>query len=261
MRYWNGNLIRSTESEPTNSSANGIFDLTSQLIYKSASQWPSTDGSVVFNLAGGSLPTGMYQYAGSNVQPTLTWDSTGAKFTGDAGAGQYPLRIAQGFTGDYLFQLSTRIDMDPGGGNWCSDASIAVFNTSYTSTSGWGWVWGTSSGRISAQNNCKTPYLYGTSTSASMSAPASGAVLTTPYVSDGTWVTMHLYHEPNQSRSRYKVTVGQNDWGAAGTLLGSSPNNGVLSVSESFSGTYYVGVSGDDDGNSMYANALRYVAL
>lgn len=45
MRYWNRNLITSTESEPTSSSASGIFDLTSQLIYKNASKWPATQAS------------------------------------------------------------------------------------------------------------------------------------------------------------------------------------------------------------------------
>ena len=96
------------------------------------------DGSVVFDFTGGSLPAGMYQYTGSNAQPTLTWDSTGARFTGDAGSGQYPLRIPQAFTGDYLFQLSTRIDRDSStSAQWCSDASIGLFNTTYTSTSGY----------------------------------------------------------------------------------------------------------------------------
>ena len=47
MQYWNGNLITSTESEPTSSSASGIFDLTSQLIYKSASKWPGPPSGLV----------------------------------------------------------------------------------------------------------------------------------------------------------------------------------------------------------------------
>ncbi len=217
------------------------------------------DGSVVFDLTGGSLPAGMYQYTGSNAQPTLTWDSTGAKFTGDAGSGQYPLRLPLAFTGDYLFQLSTRIDQDPGGTNWCSDASVAVFNSTYTSTSGWNWKWNTQSGRISAQNNCSQPYLYGENAQQGMSTPNS--VLQPPYVSDGTWVTMHFYHEPSLSRTRYKVTVGDKDWEATGTQLGTSPNGGVLQIANSFSGTYYVGISGDDDSNSMYANAFRYKPL
>lgn len=41
MRYWNRNLISSTKRPATNSEANGVFDLTSQLVYKNASQWPS----------------------------------------------------------------------------------------------------------------------------------------------------------------------------------------------------------------------------
>lgn len=220
------------------------------------------DGSVVFDLTGGSLPAGMYQYTGSNAQPTLTWDSTGAKFTGDAGSGQYPLRLPTSFTGDYLFQLSTRIDRDSGSSsNWCSDASIAVFTTNYTSSSGWNWKWGTQAGRISAQNNCQKPTLYGYSASEDMSAPNSGQVLQSPYVASGQYVTMHFYHEPSVNRTRYKVTLGANDWDAAGTQIGTSPYGGFIQISNSHSGTYYVGISGDDDANSMYANAFRYIAL
>ena len=219
------------------------------------------DGSTIFDLTGGSLPNGMYQYTGSNAQPTLTWGSEGAIFTGDSGSGQYPLRLPTEFTGDYLFQLSTRIDQDPGGSNWWSDASIAVFNTSYTSGSGWGWKWGTQAGRISAQNNCKKPHIYGYNAQDNIDAPNNGDVLITPYVSDGTWVTMHFYHEPSMSRSRYKVTIGERDWQAAGTQLGTSPNGGVITVANSFQGTYWVGISGDDDSNAMVANGFRYIAL
>ena len=219
------------------------------------------DGSTIFDLTGGSLPAGMFQYTGNNAQPTLTWGSEGAIFTGDAGSGQYPLRLPTEFTGDYLFQLSTRIDEDPGASNWCSDASIAVFNTSYTSGSGWGWKWSALTGRISAQNNCPTPSIYGYNASAAMTAPGGGSVLIAPYVSDGSWVTMHLYHEPSIGRTRYKVTVGERDWEAAGTQLGTAPNGGILTIANSFQGTYWVGISGDDDANAMVANGFRYIAL
>ena len=219
------------------------------------------DGSTIFDLTGGSLPDGMFQYTGSNAQPTLTWGSEGAIFTGDAGSGQYPLRLPTEFTGDYLFQLSTRIDEDPGGSNWCSDASIAVFNTSYTSGSGWGWKWSTQTGRISAQNNCPGPNIYGYNASTKMTSPNGGSVLKTPYVNDGDWVTMHLYHEPSLNRTRYKVTAGERDWEAAGTQLGTAPNGGFLSIANSFQGTYWVGISGDDDSNAMVANGFRYIAL
>ena len=221
----------------------------------------SGDGSTIFDLTGGSLPEGMFQYTGSNAQPTLTWGSEGAIFTGDAGSGQYPLRLPTEFTGDYLFQLSTRIDEDPGGANWCSDASIAVFNTSYTSGSSWGWKWSTQTGRISAQNNCPKPNIYGYNASVQMSSPNGGQVLKTPYLNDGDWVTMHLYHEPSLNRTRYKVTLGERDWEAAGAQLGTGPNGGFLSIANSFQGTYWVGISGDDDTNAMVANGFRYIAL
>lgn len=215
----------------------------------------SSDGSVIFDFTNGSLPSGMYQKSAS---PTLTWTATGAEFAGDAGSSNsYPLRIASGFTGDYLFQISTRVDA---AGSWCSDSSIAVFNTAYDGTN-WPWSWGYLSNRISAQNNCKKPYLYGTLSSTNMQSPNSGSVLTDPYLSDGTWVTMHLYHEPSQSRTRYKITIGDKDWEASGTQLGSSPNSGVLELSVSFSGTYYIGIAADNDGASTYVNALRYIAL
>ena len=217
-------------------------------------------GGGEFDLTTGSLPAGMYQKSPMTT-PTLTWDSTGAKFTGDSSsASSYPLRIATGFTGDYLFQLSTRIDQDTNPNNWCSDASLAIFNTTYDG-SVWTFTWGVATGRIAAQNNCDTPYLYGYSTSQQINSPNSGDVLEYPYVSSGEWVTMHFYHEPSLSRSRYKVTLGSKDWGATGTQIGNSPNSGILNIPESFSGTYWVGVSGDDDSDAMYANGFRYSPL
>lgn len=75
MRYWNRNLITSTESEPTSDSASGIFDLTSQLIYKNASKWPALSGghvtaNLVLHLDAGDTNS----YSGSGT----TWtDLTG----------------------------------------------------------------------------------------------------------------------------------------------------------------------------------------
>lgn len=40
MRYWNRNLISSTERPPTTSGTTGIYDLRSQYIYKSDGIWP-----------------------------------------------------------------------------------------------------------------------------------------------------------------------------------------------------------------------------
>lgn len=40
-RYWNRNLISSTERLPTSSATSGIYDLVSQKVYKQANLWPS----------------------------------------------------------------------------------------------------------------------------------------------------------------------------------------------------------------------------
>ena len=63
MRYWNRNLISATKRSPTTSDASGIFDLTSQQVYKADSAWPlltnpsmTTDGLYLFLDAGDSTP-------------------------------------------------------------------------------------------------------------------------------------------------------------------------------------------------------------
>lgn len=221
---------------------------------------PETITGTVFDFTGGSLPSGMYQ---DSDGPTVTWGASSVELAGNApnDGASYPLRVATSFTGDYLFQLSTRIDLDPGSTtSWCSDAGIGLFDTAYN-TSDWTWKWAVSSGRIAAQNNCDTPTLYGHTNTISMSGPNNGDVLMSNYVADGGWITMHLYHEPSQSRTRYKVTLGEKDWDASGTQIGNAPNGGVLQVSDSFSGTYYVGISADDDDDECHMNAFRYVAL
>ena len=42
MRYWNGSLISATRQSTTSGSANGIFNLRAQQVYKGASKWPLT---------------------------------------------------------------------------------------------------------------------------------------------------------------------------------------------------------------------------
>lgn len=61
MRYWNRNLISTTKRPPTTSDASGIFDLTSQQVYRADSAWPvlknpfmATDGLYLFLDAGDS---------------------------------------------------------------------------------------------------------------------------------------------------------------------------------------------------------------
>ena len=42
MRYWNGNFISASRQATTSSSANGIFNLRAQQVYKTANKWPSS---------------------------------------------------------------------------------------------------------------------------------------------------------------------------------------------------------------------------
>ena len=237
------------------------------------------DGSVEFDFTGGlsSLPSGLYDRKAnvSGLSQTVTFVTAGVSIAGDApnNENSYPIAINTSFTGDYLFQMSTRIDANPGGGDWCSDASIALFLnsglTANVTSNYWKWIWGHLSGRISAQNNCPEPYLYGQSstTVAQMTSPNTGNVLQNPYVSSGDFVTMHLRHLPSQSKTTYKVTVGSKDWTESGTVLGTAndgnqSSTGILDISDHFgSSSYYVGIGGDDDDDATIINGFRYLQL
>jgi len=233
----------------------------------------SGGGAVVFDFTGnvgGSLPAGLYDRKAnvSGLTQTISFVSAGLSIPGDApnDNNSYPIAVNSSFSGDYLFQLSTRIDQDSSGGNWCSDAGLALFDTNITSS--WVWKWGYLSGRITAQNNCPTPYLYGTNVQYQMSQPNSGQVLQTPYVADGGFVTMHLRHLSSQSKTTYNVTLGSKDWTESGTAIGTQntntngqPNTGIIEVPNSFSGTYYVGIGADDDTNACIIDGFRYQKL
>ena len=47
--HWNGSLITATRQSPSSSAANGVFNLVSQQVFKSASKWPATAASIVTN--------------------------------------------------------------------------------------------------------------------------------------------------------------------------------------------------------------------
>lgn len=49
MRYWNGNIISATRQSVSSNSANGIFNLRAQQVYKSASKWPEPIPPIVSN--------------------------------------------------------------------------------------------------------------------------------------------------------------------------------------------------------------------
>ena len=99
MRYWNRNLISATKRSPTTSDASGIFDLTSQQVYKADSAWPlltnpsmTTDGLYLFLDAGDSD-----SYSGSGT----TWSdltSNDLDFTLINGT-----LYSSGFDGNFVF--------------------------------------------------------------------------------------------------------------------------------------------------------------
>ena len=99
MRYWNRSLISATKRSPTTSDASGIFDLTSQQVYKADSAWPlltnpsmTTDGLYLFLDAGDSD-----SYSGSGT----TWSdltSNDLDFTLINGT-----LYSSGFDGNFVF--------------------------------------------------------------------------------------------------------------------------------------------------------------
>tara|TARA_B100000683_G_C12261566_1_gene461837 strand:- start:45 stop:704 length:660 start_codon:yes stop_codon:yes gene_type:complete len=201
---------------------------------------------VEFDLTLGSTPAGMTSSYGQSG-PSLSWSTgVGVAMYGNAGSNSYPLRLTTAFSGDYLFQLSTRID------DSCSDAGVALFNSSYTSSS-WNWVWGSSSGRIAIQNNCPTPYIYGQS---SQMNGISSLLDPSNIGGSGTWITMHFRHLSSQSKVQYSVTKAKNDWTESGQLLQSA-----IQLSDYFSGNYYVGISADFDSGTTYHSGFRYEQL
>lgn len=220
--------------------------MTIQQMLLGAKSASSVGPGVEFDLTLGSTPSGMTSSYG-NSGPSLSWSTgVGVAMYGNASSNSYPLRLTTAFSGDYLFQLSTRID------NSCSDAGVALFSSSYTNGS-WNWVWGSSSGRIAIQNNCPTPYIYGQS---SQTAGTSSVLEPSSIGGSGTWITMHFRHLSSQYKVQYSVTKGQNDWTESGQVLQTT-----IDHSEYYSGTYYVGISADFDSGTTYHSAFRYAQL
>lgn len=201
----------------------------------------------VYDFKLGAPPPGLIEVPA--VAPGYSWDSYLSMTAVDKDPNNqpsYPIRLDAAFTGDWLFQASTRIDQDPGGSNYCSDAGIGLFNTPPTAT--WDWRWGTSAGRIAAQNNCKGPIIYGQSTSA-------GSFSSGELTLDGVWITMHMFHRPSINETRYQITQGIEDWAQT------SPQITDLTLADSFAGDYYCGISSDDDSDQMVFSAFRISPL
>lgn len=83
MRYWNGSLISSNEHPPSNTGSNGVFDLSSQLIYKSAGKWPDkriVETDLVFHVDAGNSSS--YSGAGTTWTDLSTSGNDGTLVNG-----------------------------------------------------------------------------------------------------------------------------------------------------------------------------------
>jgi hypothetical protein len=201
----------------------------------------------VYDFKLGAAPPGIIEFP--SVAPTYSWGSylsMTAVGNDPNNKPSYPIRLDAAFTGDWLFQASTRIDMDPNGSNYCSDAGIGLFNSPPSGT--WEWWWGVRANRIAVQNNCKGPIIYGQSTSA-------GVFNSDELIFNGVWITMHMVHRPSINETRYQITQGIEDWDMT------SPMIKDLSLADSFDGDYYCGIASDDDSDQMVFSALRAAPL
>ena len=223
----------------------------------------NSDGSVVLDFTQGSAPSGTTTSYGSD-STTLSWANSNLNISGDAGNNSYRLRLNKIFEGDYLFQLSTRLD-DTTSGSFCNDAGLALFTavTHNDTTGNWDWAWSASAGRLAVQNNCPQPYIYGQSGqyagTANVLKPTSsgGSSNVGSYPS---WITMNVRYLPSQTKIQYSVRAGKNDWTESGGVIQST-----FELNERFSQAgalgYYVGVSADFDNGTTLFSALRYKAL
>ena len=133
------------------------------------------------------------------------------------------------FQGDHLFECTVLF------ANSCSDPAIAIWSSGTPS-----WAWGTHTSRISLQQNCTTPYLYGTSSSQS-----AGSNTPTSFSNP---ITLHLHHQPSLSRTRAWVTTVADDWGNES----SNRVGNIMSITNNYgSNAVYCGLSSDYDSASL----------
>ena len=133
-----------------------------------------------FNLRTSSTPSGLTYSPGQSTLLSAFNSTYGWQTAGNASGSTYELYTSTTFSGDHLFECTVLF------ANSCSDPAIAIWTSGTPS-----WQWGTNSSRISLQQNCTGPVLYGTSQSSS----ASGSTPT----SSSNPITLHLHHQPSLS--------------------------------------------------------------
>ena len=189
-----------------------------------------------FNLRTSSTPSGLTYNSGQSSLLSAFNSTYGWQTAGNASGNTYELYTSTTFSGDHLFECTVLF------ANNCSDPAIAIWTTGTPS-----WNWGTHSSRISLQQNCTTPYLYGTSNqgSAGSSTPTSSS---NP-------ITLHLHHQPSLSRTRAWVTTVADDWG-------NETNNrvgNIISITNNYGNTgVRCGLSSDYDNVSLGSTSTNF---
>lgn len=197
-------------------------------------------GPTTWDLLTSSVPAGLNYYPGQSSLQTAFSATYGYQTAGDASGSVYELQTVDSYVGDYRFECSVLI------ADSCSDPSIAIFTSPAATPQ---WQWGANGTRVSIQCDCTTPVFYGTSNSAN----SGGTIPWGP----GYYATLHLSHEPSQSRTRAWLTSGQNDWTSSGTQIGST-----MQINESYGSTpVYCGLASDFDGASLGPNSTNFNAL
>tara|TARA_Y100001972_G_scaffold125302_1_gene176235 strand:- start:1310 stop:3070 length:1761 start_codon:yes stop_codon:yes gene_type:complete len=197
---------------------------------------PEPAGFTEFDLRVSSTPSGLTYVPGQSSLLTQFSSTYGWQTGGNASGLTYELYTSTTFSGDHLFECTVLF------ANNCSDPAIAIWSSGTPS-----WTWGTNSSRISLQQNCTTPYLYGTS-------QQSNAGSSTPTNSSNP-ITLHLHHQPSLSRTRAWVTTIADDWGnetnsRVGNIMSITNNYGNSGV--------YCGLSSDYDGASLGAFSTNF---
>ena len=200
---------------------------------------PPGPATVEYDLVTSTTPTGLTYNPSQSTLLSAFSATYGYQTAGDAGTGSvYELYTTDALDGDYLFECTVLFT------DRCSDPAIAIWDSGTPV-----WAWGTSSTRISFQSNCQTPYLYGTSASASTNGSVAYAA--------GKYITLHLHHQPSLSRTRAWATNAADDWGNESTnLIGS-----IASIANYYTNPVYCGLASDFDNASLGAASTNFTKL
>tara|TARA_R100000278_G_C5466612_1_gene162908 strand:+ start:343 stop:1173 length:831 start_codon:yes stop_codon:yes gene_type:complete len=125
--YWNRNLISSQEHLPSASGTSGVYDLTSQQIYTSESQWPGSASSSGGGSSSGIVSSGLLMHL--DAGNSSSYSGTGTTWSDLSGNGNHATLI-NGPT--YSSADGGALDFD--GSNDYATASLLMPSRPYTAS-------------------------------------------------------------------------------------------------------------------------------